>query len=65
MTGDVKFLNGRTYVTVNEHGTLERLPALPWTRRFQIAIATAIKPWPIYRTREFCWTHGINIEGLR
>jgi hypothetical protein len=36
MIGQIHFVGGSSYVQVNEHGTLEKLPGIPWYRQLRL-----------------------------
>jgi hypothetical protein len=36
MIGDVQYIDGRPYLEVNDHGTLEKLPPIKWYRQLYL-----------------------------
>jgi hypothetical protein len=36
MIGDVRYIEGKPYLQVNDHGTLEILPPIPWWRQLYL-----------------------------
>jgi hypothetical protein len=38
MIGDVRYIDGKPYLEVNEHGTLEILPPIPWWKQLWLVL---------------------------
>lgn len=58
MTGDVVRIDGRIYVHTNDHGTLEKLPALGFWRTLYVEILAAVRPWHVGALRDYCRRYG-------